>query len=41
MIKASTKVQIDQVVEKTLKEAGMTEPPFVIEDLLEHLELDT
>jgi hypothetical protein len=40
MIKDSTKRKIDQAVAKTLKEAGMREPPFLIEDLLGHLELD-
>ncbi len=40
MIKDSTKRKIDKAVAKTLKEAGMREPPFLIEDLLSHLELD-
>ena len=40
MIKDSTKRKIDKAVAKTLKEAGMREPPFLIEDLLDHLELD-
>ncbi len=40
MIKISTKNKIDHVVEKTLKEAGMREPPFQLENLLDHLELD-
>jgi hypothetical protein len=40
MIKDSTKRKIDNAVAKTLKEAGMREPPFLIEDLLGHLELD-
>ncbi len=40
MIKDSTKHKIDKAVAKTLKEAGMKEPPFLIENLLEHLELD-
>ncbi|HEA67426.1 MAG TPA: hypothetical protein ENI07_11470 [Desulfobacterales bacterium] len=39
MLKASTKRQIDKAVGKTLKEAGMREPPFLVEDLLDHLEL--
>ncbi len=37
MIKDLTKRKIDKAVAKTLKEAGMREPPFLIEDLLEHL----
>ena len=37
MIKYLTKRKIDKAVAKTLKEAGMREPPFLIEDLLEHL----
>jgi hypothetical protein len=40
MIKDPTKRKIDKAVAKTLKEAGMREPPFLIEDLLDHLELD-
>ncbi len=40
MIKDSTKRIIDKAVAKTLKEAGMREPPFLIEDLLDYLELD-
>ena len=40
MIKDSTKRKIDKAVAKTLKEAGMREPPFLIEDLLDYLELD-
>ncbi len=40
MIKDSTKHKIDKAVAKTLKEAGMREPPFLIEDLLGYLELD-
>ena len=40
MIKDSTKRKIDKAVAKTLKEAGMRKPPFLIEDLLDHLELD-
>lgn len=40
MIDEPTKKEIDKVVEKTLKEAGMKEPPFLITDLLEHLEID-
>jgi len=40
MIKDSTKREIDKVVAKTLKEAGMRVPPFLIEDLLDYLELD-
>ena len=39
MVKTSTKRQIDKAVGKTLKEAGMMEPPFLVEDLLDHLEL--
>ncbi len=40
MIDEPTKKEIDKVVTKTLKEAGMREPPFLIGDLLEHLEID-
>jgi len=40
MIDDFTKHEIDKVVNKTLKEAGMREPPFLIDDLLEHLEID-
>lgn len=40
MIKDSTKRKIDKAVAKTLKEAGMREPPFLMEDLLDYLELD-
>lgn len=40
MIDDSTKNEIDKVVKKTLKEAGMREPPFLIGDLLEHLKID-
>jgi hypothetical protein len=40
MIKDSTKRKIDKAVAKTLKEASMREPPFLIEDLLDYLELD-
>lgn len=40
MIDDSTKHEIDKVVKKTLKEAGIRKPPFLIGDLLEHLEID-
>ena len=40
MIDNSTKREIDTVVTRTLKEAGMREPPFHIGDLLEYLEVD-
>jgi len=40
MIDESTEKEIDKVVTKILKEAGMREPPFLIVDLLEHLEID-
>ena len=40
MIDEPTKKEIDKIVTKTLKEAGMREPPFLICDLLEHLEID-
>ena len=40
MIDEPTKREIDKVVTKTLNEAGMKEPPFLIGDLLEHLEID-
>jgi len=30
----STRKEIDKVVAKTLKEAGMEEPPFLIDQLL-------
>jgi hypothetical protein len=40
MIDKSTKLEIDKTVLKTLKEAGMREPPFLIDNLLEHLKID-
>ncbi len=40
MTDESTKHEIDKTVTKTLKEAGMKEPPFLIGDLLDHLEID-
>ena len=40
MIDESTKHEIDKTVTKTLKEADMKEPPFLIGDLLDHLEID-
>ena len=35
-----TRREIDKVAIRTLKEAGMREPPFLIDDLLDHLEID-
>ena len=35
-----TRREIDKVTSRILKDAGMREPPFLIEDLLEHLEID-
>ncbi len=32
--------EIDKVAIRTLKEAGMREPPFLVDDLLDHLEID-
>lgn len=32
--------QIDKVVDRALEDAGLKEPPFMIEDLLEYLEVD-
>ena len=32
--------EIDKVVNKTLKDAGLKEPPFMIEDILEYLEVN-
>lgn len=40
MVNETTKQEIDKVVMKTLKEAGMREPPFLVSDLLEHLKID-
>ena len=40
MIDNATQQEIDRVVVKTLKEAGMREPPFMIDDLLGHLAVD-
>ncbi len=40
MVDESTKREIDKVVMKTLKEAGMREPPFLVDDLFEHLKID-
>ena len=40
MIDESTKLAIDKTILKTLKEAGMREPPFLVENLLEHIEID-
>lgn len=39
MIDDSTKREIDKAVSKTLREAGMREPPFQFNELLEHLEV--
>ena len=39
MIDEETRQEIDKVVQKTLRDAGLTEPPVRVEDLLEHLEL--
>jgi hypothetical protein len=39
MIDEETRQEIDKVVQKTLHDAGLTEPPVRVEDLLEHLEL--
>ena len=41
MIDGSTKQEIDRVVMKTLKEADMREPPFLVSDLLDHLKIDS
>ena len=35
----ATRREIDKVVAKTLKEAGLTDPPIDINDLLQHLEV--
>lgn len=35
----STCREIDKLVAKTLKEAGLTDPPIEIDHLLEHLEV--
>ena len=35
-----TRREIDKVASRTLKEAGMREPPFLIDNLLDHLEID-
>lgn len=32
--------QIDKVVDRALEDAGLKEPPFMIEDLLEYLEVN-
>ena len=40
MVDSATRHEIDKVVKKTLKESGMKNPPFLIQDLLEHLEID-
>jgi hypothetical protein len=32
--------QIDKVVRRALEDAGLKEPPFMIEDLLEYLEVN-
>jgi len=34
-----TRREIDKVVQKTLKDAGLTEPPVEIGDLLQYLEV--
>ena len=39
MINRSTAAEIDRTTSKILKEAGMKQPPFLVEDLLAHLEL--
>jgi hypothetical protein len=40
VINEATKKEIDKVVMKTLKEAGMREPPFLVNDLLDSLKID-
>ncbi|MBW2108211.1 MAG: hypothetical protein JRI36_06030 [Deltaproteobacteria bacterium] len=40
MIDDQTRKEIDKAVVKTLKEAGLREPPFLIHDLLEFLKID-
>ena len=36
----STRREIDKVAIRTLKEAGLRDPPFLIDDLLDHLKID-
>jgi hypothetical protein len=36
----STREEIDNEVTRVLREAGLTDPPIMIEDILEHLQLD-
>jgi hypothetical protein len=40
LIDTNTAYEIDRVVEKTLKYAGLKEPPILVEDLLRYLDLD-
>lgn len=40
MTDEATRREIDKVVNSTLKDAGLEEPPFLIEDILEHLDVD-
>jgi len=39
MIDRFPSTEIDKIISRILKEAGMKQPPFLIEDLLTHLEL--
>jgi hypothetical protein len=39
MIDRSTRAEIDKTTSRILKEAGMNQPPFLIEHLIAHLEL--
>ena len=32
--------EIDKAINRTLKDAGLKEPPFLIEDILEYLDVD-
>ncbi|MFH1490448.1 MAG: hypothetical protein ABII06_16190 [Pseudomonadota bacterium] len=40
MTDEATRREIDKVVDRTLKDAGLKDPPFLIEDILEHLDID-
>ena len=40
MIDEDTCREIDKVVNGTLKDAGLRDPPFLIEDILNHLDID-
>ena len=36
----ATRQEIDKAINRTLKDAGLKEPPFLIKDILEYLDVD-